>query len=138
MVNVKVTERVSASAGKVWAIFRDFGGVKRFTPEIEQCTLEGEGMGAVRTITMPGGFQLQERLEALDEAARTLRYAIVSGPAPFRDYLATIRVSEDGAGCSIDWSSQFEPQGISEEQARAIVEGIYRGGIAGLRKHLGA
>jgi hypothetical protein len=138
MVSVKVTERVPVSAGQVWEIFRDFGGVRRFTPQIEQCTVEGEGVGAVRTITMPGGLQIQERLEALDEAARTLSYAIVSGPAPFRDYLATIRVSEDGDGCTIDWSSHFEPQGVSEEQARAIVEGIYQGGIAGLRKHLGA
>lgn len=137
MASVKVTERVPASAAKVWEIFRDFGGAKRITPQIERCTLEGEGVGAVRTITMPGGIQIQERLEALDDAGRTLRYAIVSGPAPFRDYLATVRVNEDGDGCTIDWSSDFEPQGVSDEQARAIVEGIYRGGIAGLRDHLG-
>lgn len=137
MASVKVTERVAAGADRVWELFRDFGGVKRFTPQIESCTLDGEGVGAVRTITMPGGVRLQERLEAFDDAARTLRYSIVDGPVPLGDYLSTIRVSEDGEGCSIDWSSQFEPKGVSEEQARSIVEGIYRGGIAGVRKHLG-
>lgn len=137
MASVKVTEQVPADAERVWGLFRDFGGVKRITPQIESCTLEGEGVGAVRTITMPGGVQLQERLEALDDGARMLRYSIVGGPIPFGDYLATIRVSGDGEGCTVDWSSHFEPKGVSEDQARAIVEGIYRGGIAGLRKHLG-
>jgi Polyketide cyclase / dehydrase and lipid transport len=139
MSSVKVTDRIGASVDRVWELIRDFGGIQRFAAAVESVSVQGEGVGAVRTLTMPGGVTLQERLEALDDGARTLRYAIVGPhPFPFSDYLATIRLSEDADGCQIEWSSTFTPRAGAEAQASAMVEGIYRGGIAGLKKALGA
>jgi carbon monoxide dehydrogenase subunit G len=137
MASVKVSERIEASADRVWELLRDFGAVSRYAPGIDSCEVEGEGVGAVRTLTM-GAMSLKERLEACDDAGRRLQYAIVAGPLPFENYLATIEVREDGGACTVDWSSTFDPQGVSEEQARGMVEGIYRGGIKGIRKALGA
>jgi hypothetical protein len=138
MASVKVTDRIGASADRVWDLVRDFGGIQRYASGIESVSVQGEGVGAVRTLTMPGGVSLQERLEGLDDASRTLRYAIVgTHPLPFEGYLATVRLSEDGDGCQIEWSSQFEPRAGAEGQAPGIVEGIYRAGIAGLKKALG-
>jgi hypothetical protein len=91
----------------------------------------------VRTLTLPGGLELQERLEAFDDAARCLQYSIISGPLPFEDYLSTVEIREDGDGCHVEWSSTFEPKGVAEEQAGAMIEGIYRGGIKGVRGALG-
>ena len=68
---------------------------------------------------------------AVDGAGRTLQYSIIAGPLPFEDYLATVEVREDGDGCQVEWSSTFEPKGISEEQASGIIEGIYRSGDSG-------
>jgi len=136
MISVKVNERVAASAAAVWELLRDFGGIQRFSTGIESCTVEGEGVGAVRTITMPGGVAIQERLEAFDDAARSLSYAIVAGPIPVENYLATIHVSEDGDGCAIAWESDFESS-LPEEQARGMIEGIYTGSVAGIKKTLG-
>lgn len=137
MASVKVSDRIEASADRVWDLVRDFGGVQRFSPTIESVSVQGEGIGAVRTLTLPGGLALQERLEALDDASRTLRYAIVgSHPLPFDEYLSTIRLSEDGDACQIEWSSTFAPRGGAEAQAAGMVEGIYRGGIAGIKKAL--
>ena len=137
MVTVKVSERVEASADQVWDLFRDFGGIQRFTSGFEKVEVTGSGIGAVRTITLPGGAALQERLEAFDERGRKLQYAIVAGPIPVSGYLATLEVKDEGKACRIDWSSQFEPKGISEEQARGMIEGVYKSGIAGVRKALG-
>ncbi len=39
--------------------------------------------------------------------------------------------------CRVDWRGTFEPDGVPEEQAQAMVRGIYTGGIAGVRKLLG-
>ncbi len=136
MATVKVTERLEASADSVWDLFRDFGGVDRYSKGIERCEVEGDGVGAVRTLAM-GAITLQERLEAFDDAGRRLQYSIVSGPLPFENYLATVEVSEDGNGCRVDWSSTFDPTGVTEEQAIGIVEGVYKGGIAGIRETLG-
>jgi hypothetical protein len=136
MASVKISERVEASASDVWDLLRDFGGVTRYSRGIESCTVEGEGIGSVRTLTMGGGVQIAERLEAFDDAGRRLQYAIVSGPLPMEDYLSTVEVREDGDACVIDWSSTFDPKGVSEEQACGMVEGIYRGGIKGIQKTL--
>lgn len=136
MASAKVSERVEASADAVWELLRDFGGVRRYSPVIEECTVEGDGIGAVRTLTMPGGLSLQERLEAFDDAGRRLQYAIIAGPLPFENYLATVEVREDGDACTIDWSSTLDAKGVTDEQAIGIVEGIYTGGIQGIKKAL--
>lgn len=138
MATVKVTDRIDASPEAVWALLRDFGGIQKFSAGIESCSVEGEGVGAVRTLGMPGGISFQERLERFDDAGRSLSYSILPGaPLPLADYLATIRLSDDGGACAIEWSSSFEPKGVSEEQGVALVEGIYKGGIAGLKKAVG-
>ena len=137
MASVKVTDRIEASADAVWGLLRDFGGIRKFSPGVESCTVVGEGIGAVRTIVLPGGLELQERLEAFDDAGRTFQYAIIGEtPLPFTDYLSTIRLSEDGDATAIEWSSTFEPRGDAGDQAGQIIEGIYTGGIAGLKSAL--
>jgi len=138
MVSVKVSERVEATADRVWDLFRDFGAVQRFSAGIEKVEVTGSGIGAVRTLGLPGGTSLQERLEAFDDRGRRLQYAIVAGPIPVSNYLATIEVRDEGPqACRIDWSSHFEPKGISDDQGRALIEGVYKGGIAGVKKALG-
>ncbi|MEN8181877.1 MAG: SRPBCC family protein [Myxococcota bacterium] len=138
MASVKVVENVNAGADSVWDLFRDFGGITRFSAGIDGCTVEGEGVGAVRTITMGGGLKLQERLEAFDDAGRSLSYAIIGDhPLPFDNYLSTVKVIEQGDGCSVEWSSTYDPKG-TEDQASGLIQGIYRGGIAGIKKTLGA
>lgn len=140
MSEVKVRETVAAPAAKVWAIVRDFGGVAKWGgPAIQSCSVEGAGVGAIRRVGLPGGLTIAERLEAFDDAKRTLSYAIVEkSPLPLEDYLSTIRIEETGPeACAVDWSGRFEPDGAAEEQAQAMVRAVYTGGIAGIRKALG-
>lgn len=139
MGSVKVVETVNASADRVWDLFRDFGGVKRYSGGIQSCTVEGEGIGAVRTLSLPGDATLKERLESFDEGGRTLSYSILEpSPLPLRSYLSTLRVAEDGPKrCRVQWSGRFEPAGAGEEQVTGMIRGIYTGGIAGVRKSLG-
>ena len=72
MVSVKVSERIEATADQVWELFRDFGGVQRFSAGIEKVEVTGACLGAVRTLSLPGGVSLQERLEAFDDRGRRL------------------------------------------------------------------
>jgi carbon monoxide dehydrogenase subunit G len=137
MASVKVSDRIDAPADKVWDLIGDFGGISRYSTGFKSVTCEGRGVGAVRTITLPNEAQIQERCELLDPVRRTLDYSIVAGSLPLTGYLARIQLFEDGAGTRIEWSSTFEPKGISEAQGIAMVEGIYKGGIKGLKKALG-
>ena len=46
-------------------------------------------------------------------------------------------IEQSPNACRVDWQGTFEPDGVPEEQAQAMVRGIYTGGIAGARKLLG-
>lgn len=136
MASVKITDRIAAPADKVWDLIGDFGGVSRYATGFKQVECAGTGVGAIRSITLPNDTKIQERCELHDAARRILDYSIVSGPLPVSNYLARIQLAEDGDGTRIEWSSSFEPKGITEAQAIAMIEGVYQGGIAGLKKAL--
>jgi hypothetical protein len=139
MADVKVVETVDAPAGAVWGLLSDFGGIAKFGGDaIEGCTVEGDGVGAVRTLTVMGGATIRERLEALDEGTRTFSYSIIGeSPLPVRDYLATVQVRDEGSGCVVEWASSFEPVG-APEAAVGLIRGVYDQAISGIRKTLGA
>ncbi|MFP6806204.1 MAG: SRPBCC family protein [Pseudomonadales bacterium] len=136
MTTVKVVESIKAEAKAVWDILGDFGGIKVGGP-ITAFEIEGEGVGAVRTITM-GGANVVERLEAFDPESFSLTYAIINedSPLPVSAYRSDVQITANDEGCTIDWTGNFEPKGVSEEQASEIVKGIYTGGIARARKAL--
>ena len=136
-MEVKITENFGAPAAKVWELLRDFGGIRRWNPNgIESVTVEGEGVGAVRTIGIPGGVSLQERLEAYDEQARSFSYSFYGKLViPLESYYATMTVVEEAdATCHVDWYSTFDHPAMQEDVARKLVEGIYHGGFAALKK----
>lgn len=140
MTEVMVTEDLEVPADKVWEIVRDFGGIRAWTGKmIQDLVLEGEGVGAIRTITLPGNTKLQEQLTAFDDEGQSFSYAIIGkSPLPVTDYLATFKLVAKGRhACRIEWSSRFEPIGISDEKAKPMIAGIYTSGIAGLKAMLG-
>ena len=136
-MEVKITEKFAASAQSVWELLRDFGGILRWNSKgIESVSVEGEGIGAVRTIGIPGGVELQERLEAYDEEGRSFSYSFFGKPViPLENYYATMTVFEDGdAQCKIDWESTFEHPAMDAQAARELIEGIYNAGFAALKE----
>jgi len=140
MSEVIVRRKVAAPAKRCWDVLSDFGGIADMSPMIESCEVEGEGVGAVRTLGLPGGASLQERLEAHDEAGMTFSYSIIGDhPMPFTDYYSTVTIEPAGDdACTIDWRGRFEPKGDDEAGPAGIVNGIYAGGLVALGKALGA
>jgi hypothetical protein len=56
---------------------------------------------------------------------------------PVRDYTGTIQLhpAGDDATTTMTWSGRFQPEGITDEQAIAMMEQVYQGGIKSLQKH---
>ena len=139
-MKVVVEEKVAAPADKVFAVIGDFGGIEK-GGMVADFSMKGSGVGAVRSITLAGGGVIEERLEKHDAATRTFVYAIINEQTalPVKNYVSTVVVTPDGAnGSIVNWSSTFDPVGLPEEQASAIISGVYKGGIAGARQKLGA
>jgi len=140
MSKVTMSTRFNASADQVWKILRDFNGLPVFIAAIKKSTMEGSGIvGAVRTLTLEGGGPpIVEKLEKLDDQAKTLSYSIVTSPLPLKDYVATVEVVEHRpAECEVKWYSTFEPSGAPEAEAVKIIEGVYSGAFEGLHKLFG-
>jgi len=56
---------------------------------------------------------------------------------PVCDYRATMKVVDLGGGRSrLEWSSTWEPDGVSEEQARAAVQAVYTGVLGVMKANL--
>lgn len=140
MASVNVQEQVAASADQVWQIMADFGGVDKWADPnlIKSCECDGNNAGAIRTLTLADGAVIRERLEAIDGDTRRFTYSILGEcPLPVKDYVATAKVTETGAGsCQVDWQSTFEPVGAAAD-AEKMIRGVYTGGVAGVRKALG-
>ena len=134
-MNVSMQTKLNAPADNVWQTVGDFNGLPRYVAAATKSQMEGEGVGALRTLTLPDGAQIVERLESYDDDAMTLSYSIVSGPLPVADYLSTVKITPLGENrCEVSWSSTFEAAGVSEEAARSAIEGIYAMGFEGLHK----
>jgi mxaD protein len=138
MTEVKMKTTINASPEKAWDVVGDFNGLPRFVAAVTRSIVEGSGVGAVRTLSLAGGGEIRERLEAFDPDGRTLKYSILDGPLPVKNYLSTIRVTptQDGR-TDISWSSTFEPSGAGEPEARQAIEGVYQLGFDGLHKLFG-
>jgi len=125
------------SADALWRVVRDFGDVSWLPghPDFESA---GGGVGMIRTIRTPRLPAVRERLDAIDEAGRAIHYALIEGnPMPVRDYRATMKVVDLGAGRSrLEWSSRWEPDGVSEREARAAVDALYTGVLGAMKANL--
>ena len=117
---------IARTTDDVWAVVGDFGGIAKWMPGIESCTLDGD----VRTIDM-SGMSIGERLVRRDDADRVLVYSIASGPAPVDSHEATISVAPAGAGSHITWEVDVEPEAMLP-----LFEQIYQQSLDALKAHL--
>jgi Polyketide cyclase / dehydrase and lipid transport len=139
MATVSMKATFHASADKVWETLKDFNGLPKFIAAIVKSDTKGAGIGAVRTLTLAtGGPPIVERLEKMDDKARTLSYSIIESPLPLEKYFATMEIQPLGqTQCQLSWSSTFVPKGATEEAAKKVVEGVYTAGFEGLKKLYG-
>jgi hypothetical protein len=129
---------VSSPPDAVWELIGGFNSLPDWIPAIRHSELSDGGR--VRHFTLPDGQPCVERLVSFDDVARTYTYAIVRGPFPIVDYISTLRVYDmnGGKASRVEWSGRFTPNGVSEQEAARIVQGIYDGGLNALANSLTA
>lgn len=127
-----VTDHIDLNAAphKVWALIGDFDA--RWHPLIANLRLIGSGIGQLRVIETIDGKEIVERLEAIDNAARSYRYTGISG-IPASDYTGRLQVKPNGAGCSVEWAAQYLPKGQGDVVVRTIVSTLFRTGLESLK-----
>ena len=129
-----VERTVPLSRAEFFTRLADFGGIGKFMPEVESVEMQGDGIGAVRTVRVrgvPGG--MAERLEALIDG-RLLSYSIINEtPLPLERYHAVVELDDaPGGGCRVRWGSNWIPKGAPEASVREMLVGLYERLIEGI------
>jgi hypothetical protein len=105
---------------------------------VEQCTVEGQGIGALRTLTSPDGSTIVERLETLDEASHQLSYVLLTD-TPFCNCVTTMAVSDLGPDqAELVWSASFQPDGLPASEAVMLLEGALAANCLALKQFIEA
>jgi hypothetical protein len=126
------------SPDRIWALIGGFGSLPDWIPVIAKLDLK-EG-GRVRRFSTTDSAEFTERLVSFDEAQRSYTYEIVQAPIPVGDYRSNLSVRKNDAdkGSLVEWSGEFRPIGVSEQEAISIVSNIYRNGLDAIGRHFAA
>jgi hypothetical protein len=138
-MKIRVDERIDAAADIAWPIVSDFSSLAGLAKP-GMMVVDGSGVGAVRTLTDANGAKIQERLDSLDCAGRTFSYSVINdamAPVPFTGYRATVTLCPlDANTCTIGWSGECEPRGMSEDELRPMIQEMYRAVIRFLQSKI--
>ena len=122
----------------IWQVISDFGAAGQYLAGVVKCTIEGEGVGARRTLTSADGSKVVERLETLDAAALRFRYALLTD-TPFNNCTTTMALRDLGPHqAELVWSASFQPVGIPESEAVELLEGALAANCLALKQFMEA
>jgi mxaD protein len=139
-VEVSKQTTLSHSPETVWAMIGEFGTIDVWHPAVETSVVEGDGgNGIYRTLTLAGGGEIYEILLDYSLTDRSYSYAILESPLPVANYVSNLAVTPGADGGSIvTWSSTFDADGVSDEEAADLIGGIYQAGFDSIAAMLGA
>ncbi|XP_022951556.1 lachrymatory-factor synthase [Cucurbita moschata] len=110
-----------ATADQIWPMLKDFFNLHKWFPTLANCYGLSGTNGEVGCVRFCSGFSIpstdgsgsvvswsKERLVAVDDERRRIRYEIVDSNIGFKSYVSTIEVVEGGDGGVIEWSFVVE------------------------------
>jgi mxaD protein len=124
---------VDGSPDTVWKLVGNFNALDVWHPAVASSTMKGAGTkaGATRTLTLGNGAKIEEKLTAYSSVKHTYSYAITASPLPVKNYVSTLTLSKAGEGKTlVKWTSTFDANGASDDEAKKVIGGIYDGGLS--------
>lgn len=137
MAKVDMSIDLDVAADELWKLIGGFNALPDWHPAVEKSELEDEG--SMRKLSLVGGGTIIEKLVKKSDTERLYSYTIEDSPLPIANYTSTIRVIDEGNGKSqVEWSSEFTPAGVSDNDAVQVIQGIYQAGFDNLKKLFGS
>jgi hypothetical protein len=122
-VEVKFTHEVATTPDRVWAAVGDPGLAMLVPALVEKIEVSGIGVGAERTLHLPGGAEVKERIIARDDAAMTYTYVVIDfGPVPWLECVGTWSVTGMTNGHSmVTYSARIVPRDAATKDAVSTI-----------------
>lgn len=142
MKDILIKERVCSenlvpsSSSCVWEKLISFGGTEKFVPEIiEKVVVEGDGVGAIRTIKLKGEGEIIEKLTEIDGEYRIMKFIILSTPMPVLNYEGIFKVETNGeTSCMVYFESVYDVSAENKKEMKHIIKGFQETFISNLHK----
>lgn len=127
MVELEVVRNINASTESVWQILGDYGNLS-WVPGADNVEVEGEGIGMIRRLFIPGvDTPIEEVLTAKNESANTFSYRIPKNDViPFDDYTADVSVDSTKEGSTVVWKCSFDEGQMAQADAKDMIGGSYK------------
>jgi len=137
MGKVSVKTEFAAPADQVWNLVKGFNDLPKWHPAFTNSELKGKGLGSTRTLTLPNGGKIVERLDEFDDGKRRYSYSIEESPLPLASYRSTIEVKPSGKGCELQWSSEYQTKDAPAMDMDKFLQDFYQAGFDNVKKILG-
>lgn len=135
---------VNAPAATVWAAIRDFNGLPSWVAAVTDSMIEdgkaSDQVGCVRSFHLQDGAHIRERLLAFSDVERSYSYNFELTPFDVQNYHATLRVTPvtDSGKTFAEWWTTFDcAPADCAKWIDTFANAVFKGGLEGLRKHLG-
>jgi hypothetical protein len=125
---------LDADPDEVWSVIGSFD--LSWHPRVARVRLTGTGIGQLRTMETLDGREIIERLEAIDNAQRSMRYTSIAGIAASH-YTGTLDVKPNGGGSVAEWRVQYLANGQPDIVVKTIVSALQKTGLESLTTRFG-
>lgn len=93
----------------VWAILSGFGAIKTWMPSLQSCSVEGDGLGAIRTV-YNNDNKMQEQLEVYDPKEHFISYRLLDPTDyPMEGCYGSVSLAAKGVNATeLTWTATAE------------------------------
>jgi len=133
-----IAKKMDVPADKAWDAIKQFGRLDVWFPSMAECTIEGEGIGSLRHLTLEGGLgDITDRLVAIDEESHRVTYERTESPFPVTAYIGNVEVFDSFDSLAVVvWTVDFESESEVSEAVAAILKDAIAAGLDGMEADL--
>lgn len=128
-----VARKAAVPVEAAWAAVSRIGRLDVWFPSIATCRVDGDGVGALRYMTLARGGSIVDRVDGIDHARRRLVYDRIESPFPVSSYVGTVEVLESFDGRAVVvWTVNFVSAPQDSDRVKAQLEAGIGAGVEGL------
>ncbi|KAM5368688.1 hypothetical protein ACJZ2D_009354 [Fusarium nematophilum] len=138
---------IHAPVGQVWGVVASWGGESLWFPNVIKSSLEGFGVGSVRSLWFSNGPEgkdawderpVHERLISADPATHSLRWQISNENIDnFKSFSTLVLRPIDENTTEIVWSGESDlPDGAERDNLKVFIENMYNAAMEAIAKKL--
>ncbi|KAF7527518.1 hypothetical protein G7054_g10449 [Neopestalotiopsis clavispora] len=134
MIPIKqVSKIINAPTGRIWAVIASWGSEKFWFPGVRASSLEGFGVGAIRSMTFAeGNMSVRERLDVADPTNHIIEYTILSDDHRMKNPRARLSLEEVNGGLQTRFTWAGYSDSVHPEfkpTLEAMLENMYKGAM---------